>query len=150
MRPVLWLASLLIAPLAALLCAQWPLREWVQAYSRQANDAAQIAFALYAAVAVTAATRAGSHLSAAAVHSPSPAWKRWALAACILPWAAFMLWVSAPSVWASLLGLEKFPETLSPGYFLIKLASWLLLLLAAVQAVVGLRSIMPQAPQGRA
>ena len=33
-------ASLLVLPLALLLCAQWPLRDWLQAYSLQANDTA--------------------------------------------------------------------------------------------------------------
>jgi TRAP-type C4-dicarboxylate transport system permease small subunit len=139
----LLLASFLVLPLAALLFAQWPLRELVQAGSRQANDGAQILFALYAAVAVTAASRAGIHLSAGhTADSPGPAarWRAWALAACIVPWAIFMLWISAGSVWQSLAGLEKFPETLSPGYFLIKLAVWLLLWLALLQALLDLRA----------
>ena len=59
------IASMLVLPLAVLLLAQWPLREWVQAGSRQANDVAQIVFALYVAVAITAASRANTHLAAA-------------------------------------------------------------------------------------
>src|SRR5205085_6516927 len=58
MRAGRWLAPLL----ALLLFAQWPLRDWVQAYSREANDLAQIGFAFYVSLAVTAATRAGAHL----------------------------------------------------------------------------------------
>ena len=52
MRAGRWLAPLL----ALLLFAQWPLRDWVQAYSREANDLAQIGFAFYVSLAVTAAT----------------------------------------------------------------------------------------------
>jgi hypothetical protein len=44
MRILSFLASLLVIPLALLLFIQWPLREWVQAYSRQANDMGQILF----------------------------------------------------------------------------------------------------------
>jgi hypothetical protein len=65
MRTLIFIASLLVVPLALLLFAQWPLRELVQACSRQANEAAQILFALYAAVAVTAASITNQHLAAA-------------------------------------------------------------------------------------
>ena len=33
-------AAVLVVPLALLLCAQWPLREGLHAYSREANDLA--------------------------------------------------------------------------------------------------------------
>src|ERR1043165_7245616 len=54
-----WLAI----PIRLLLFLQWPLREYFQAYSREASDLGQWLFALYVAAAVTAATRAGSHLA---------------------------------------------------------------------------------------
>jgi TRAP-type C4-dicarboxylate transport system permease small subunit len=132
------LASVLVLPLAALLFAQWPLREVVQAGSRLANDMAQILFAVYAAVAVTAASLAHTHL-AAARHDPGREprrWRRIALAACVGPWALFMLWSSFPLIRDSVTGLEKFSETLAPGFFVIKLALGLLLLLALAEALV--------------
>lgn len=135
-------ASLLVLPLAVLLFAQWPLRDLVQAYSVQANDFAQILFALYMAVAVTAASRDGAHLAAGHApdeHTPPPRrWRAWALAACTLPWALFMLWTSAATVWRSLLQLERFGETMTAGYFLIKLALWLMVALILVDAVARL------------
>lgn len=133
----------LVLPLAALLLAQWPLRELVQAYSRQANDAAQILFALYVAVAVTAASRNHAHLASLQPHpsgAPRPAWQAWALLACVTPWALFMLWASWPLVAASVASFERFGETLSPGYFLIKLAMALMLLLVLVE---GLLELLP-------
>ena len=54
-----WLAI----PIGLLLFLQWPLRDYVKAYSREANDLGQWLFALYVAAAVTAATRAGTHLA---------------------------------------------------------------------------------------
>ena len=131
------LASLLVLPLAALLFAQWPLREVVQAGSRLANDMAQILFALYAAVAVTAASLAHTHLAAG---RPMPAggqarWRPIALLVCLGPWALFMLWSSFPLIRDSVAGLEKFSETLAPGFFVIKLALGLLLLLVLAEAV---------------
>src|SRR5437868_2421511 len=50
-------ASILVLPVSLLLFLQWPLREWLLAYSREANDLAQVLFALYVSVAITAATR---------------------------------------------------------------------------------------------
>jgi hypothetical protein len=139
--------GLLVLPLAALLLAQWPLRELVQAYSRQANDAAQILFALYVAVAVTAASRNHAHLASLQPHpcgAPRPGWQAWALLACVAPWGLFMLWASWPLVAASVASLERFGETLSPGYFIVKLAMVLLLVLVLVEGVLELL------PHGRA
>lgn len=71
-------ASVLVLPISLLLFLQWPLRDLLQAYSREANDLAQWLFALYVSVAVTYATRMGTHLAAnslARKYSPAtPAW----------------------------------------------------------------------------
>ena len=135
--------GLLVLPLAALLLAQWPLRELIQAYSRQANDAAQVLFALYVAVAVTAASRNHAHLASLQPHpdgAPRPRWHAWALLACVTPWALFMLWASWPLVLASVASFERFGETLTPGYFVIKLAMALMLLLVLAE---GLLELLP-------
>lgn len=133
------IASLLVLPLAALLFAQWPLRDWVQAHSLLANDVAQMLFALYVAVAITAASRAKSHL--ALVHSapdeqPARAsWRTWALLACVGPWALFMLWTAVPQMLRSIAAQEIFSEGLTPGYFVLRIALVLLALLVLVHAV---------------
>jgi len=139
-RVLILCASVLVLPLAALLFAQWPLRDLVQAYSRQANDLAQILFALYMAVAVTAASRDGTHLAAGHVMheragSP-PRWRAWAVLACVAPWAVFMIWTAGPQVWQSLRQSERFAETLSPGFFLVKLSLALMLVLILADAWV--------------
>lgn len=139
MHRLFFLTSLLALPLAVLLFAQWPLRDVVQAYSRQANDLAQILFAVYVAVAITAASMANTHLASARPSTAAPRWRAWALAACLVPWAAFMLWAAAPQILASMWGLEKFSDTLSPGFFLIKAALGLMLLLILVDALLCLR-----------
>jgi sterol desaturase/sphingolipid hydroxylase (fatty acid hydroxylase superfamily) len=137
--PLLSASSVLVLPLALLLFAQWPLRDWVQAWSRQANDVAQILFALYVAVAITAASRANIHL-AALKPSTTPTrrtdiWRTGLLLACVGPWALFMLWAAVPTIVSSVVGLEKFGETLTPGYFVIKLALGLLVVLVLIDAV---------------
>ena len=86
----------LVIPVVLLLFLQWPLRDLVRAYSRQANDVGQWTFALVVAVAVTAATRARAHLAADAFalrYAPA-ARRRIEQAAALLvliPWALFLL-----------------------------------------------------------
>lgn len=142
LRDLCRMTSWLVLPLALLLFAQWPLRDLVQAYSPQANDLAQILFALYMAVAVTAASRDGTHLAAGHApdehQGPPRRWRAWAIAACTAPWAVFLLWTSAAPLWQSLRQMERFGETLNPGYFLIKLALVLLAILVLAEAMVAL------------
>ena len=137
MRRLTTLAALLVLPLAALLFAQWPLRDLVQAFSRQANDLAQVLFAWSMAVAVTAASRAGTHLAGPGHRVLPPRWRAWALLACTGPWAAFMLWTSTGPALAALRGFERFSETLTPGFFLIRWALWAMVLLVLVDALAG-------------
>src|SRR5437588_9469925 len=54
----------LIVPIVVLLFLQWPLRDLLRVYSREANDLGQWIFALYVAASVTAATRERMHLAA--------------------------------------------------------------------------------------
>ena len=126
--------SALVLPLAILLFAQWPLRDLVQAYSRQTNDLAQVLFALYVVVAISAASEANAHLAAghqtATKSDGAPRWKPYALLLCIAPWASLILWTSSAQVWESVAHLERFSETGNPGFFFIKFAGWLMALLA--------------------
>jgi TRAP-type mannitol/chloroaromatic compound transport system permease small subunit len=143
---VRWLAL----PLALLLFLQWPLREFFQAGSRQANDLAQCLFALYVALAITDATRRGSHL---APRPLAPAWAlRWrrplraaGILFGLLPWSLFVLVSSAAPVWQSLVQLESFPDSFNPGYFVVKLSLWLLAGAVSLQALADLVRLL----QGR-
>ena len=134
-------AAWLALPLAALLFLQWPLRDLVGAWSRDANDAAQWIFALYVAVALRAATRARSHVTAGFAHDDTP-WRRRlgriGEAVCVLPWALFVLVVAAEPTWRSIVGLEAFPDTFNPLYFVVRASAWLLALGVALQALVDL------------
>ena len=134
-------ASLLVLPMSLLLFLQWPLREWLQAYSREANDLAQVLFALYVSVAITAATRYHAHLATDAFarryHGPV----RYRLARlgalfALIPWSMFVLYAAWPNVAQSVRQFEGFPETFNPGYFIIKVALLLLALLTLLQGVV--------------
>ena len=136
-------ARWLVLPLALLLFLQWPLRDAVQAYSREANDAAQVLFALYVAFAITEATRRRSHLAVDAfAHRMAPRWRdgitRAAALVVLVPWSAMLLASGAGSAWSSLLALEGFPETMNPGYFAIRAAGMILAALVLAQAIVDL------------
>jgi TRAP-type mannitol/chloroaromatic compound transport system permease small subunit len=130
-----------VLPVLALLFLQWPLRDLVHGYSREANDLGQWLFALFIAVAVTAATRAQVHLSAdsfARRYTPELRHRigRFGMAFVLVPWAVFVLVAIWPTVRSSLAALERFPDTGNPGYFVIKSAATLLAVLVLVQAVV--------------
>ena len=136
-------AAWLVLPLGALLCAQWPLRDLVAAGSRQANDLAQWIFALYVAFAIRHATRRRAHLAADAWAARRPpatraTLRRWGTAACVLPWTLFVLVDAAAPAWRSVAGLEAFPDTLNPLYFVIKASAWLLALLLALEVTLDL------------
>lgn len=129
----------LVLPVALLLFLQWPLRDLVHGYSREANDLAQWLFALYVGMSVTAATRAGAHLAADSFARSYNAAIRRRLAQAgallfLLPWSLFVLVAGWPMVAASVRQLELFPDTFNPGYFLVKVAAWLLALLVMLQA----------------
>jgi TRAP-type mannitol/chloroaromatic compound transport system permease small subunit len=131
----------LVLPVSLLLFLQWPLRDLVQAYSREANDLAQWLFALYVSLALTYATRQRTHLAADALARRYPdrvrqRINRLAALLSVAPWSLFVLIAGAAPVWQSVRQLEQFPDTFNPGYFLVKLAAWILALLALLQALV--------------
>ncbi len=136
-------------PLALLLFLQWPLRDLVHGFSTLANDLAQIFFALYVAASVSAATRAGTHLAADTIaqrYSPRVrARLRKIGAIALLPWALFVLIASKQPVVESVLLLEGFSQTFNPGYFIIKLALWLMAVTVLVQGIIELAR--PRAPE---
>jgi TRAP-type mannitol/chloroaromatic compound transport system permease small subunit len=143
-RTVGWLVGAgrwLVLPVVVILFLQWPLRDFVQWGSREANDLGQCMFALYVSLAMTFASRERAHLAVDAIAHDYPAKVRaaigrWGGFACVAPWALFMIWTVGPTVLRSVLSLERFPETFNPGYFIIKLAALLLAVLALVQALI--------------
>lgn len=137
------LAAWLVLPIALLLFLQWPLRDGIRAWSREANDLAQWLFALYVGFAVTHATRRGAHPAIDGLnrHLPPIArdWiARLGQAVCVLPWAGFVLIVGAPAIWQSVRQMEAFPDTFNPGYFLLKLGVWTLAVPMFAQGVLDL------------
>jgi TRAP-type mannitol/chloroaromatic compound transport system permease small subunit len=136
-------AKWLALPLVVALFLQWPLRDLVRLYSREANDLGRVAFALFVAVSVTAATRARTHLAADLLAQHYSARTRRYLARIgaaigLLPWAILVLLISRTTVVSGLQHLEAFQDSGNPGYFLIKLALWLMAITVIAQALVEL------------
>jgi len=114
-----------------------------RAFSREANDLGQVVFALFVAVSVTAATRAGTHLAVdmlARQYSSQTRQRLTRLGAALglLPWALFILIASRTAVVSSVRGLESFQDSGNPGYFLIKIALWVMAAVVVGQALVDL------------
>jgi TRAP-type mannitol/chloroaromatic compound transport system permease small subunit len=141
-------AQWLALPLILLLFLQWPLRDIFRGYSREANDLGQIIFAVLVAVSVTAATRAGTHLAADTLAQRYTARTRHRLkqlgaAIGMLPWALFVFFASTGFVIDSVAELEKFQDTNNPGYFIIKLALWIMAILIIAQSMLDILRPMP-------
>src|SRR4029077_6745285 len=89
-----------------------------------------------------AATRAGTHLAADAIaqrYSPRARSRLRRIGAiAIVPWALFVLIASKQLVLESTALLENFSQTFNPGYFIIKLALWLMALTILIQSVIEL------------
>jgi TRAP-type mannitol/chloroaromatic compound transport system permease small subunit len=131
----------LLLSVVLLLFLQWPLRDIVRAYSREANDLGQWLFALYVAMAFTAATRAHTHLAADALARHYSERTRLLLARLgallgLLPWSLYVIVGGANLVMSSVRSLEAFADTYNPGYFIIKLALWVLAGLVVLQAII--------------
>jgi TRAP-type mannitol/chloroaromatic compound transport system permease small subunit len=132
--------SVLVLPVGLLLFLQWPLRDLIQLYSREANDLAQCLFALYVSIAITCATRARAHLATDIVAQRySPRTREWLARAgalvVLVPWSSFILYSAWPMAVQSVRQLEGFPETYNPGYFVLKIALMLAALLVLLQAL---------------
>ena len=140
---ILGFGQWLLLPVVALLFLQWPLRDVVQHFSREANDLGQWLFALYVAMAFTAATRAHTHLAADALARHYPARARewlWRLGVLLglMPWALFVAIAGAKLVIPSVLAREAFADTYNPGYFIIKFSLWVIAGLILLQGIVDL------------
>jgi len=134
-------AKWLALPLIALLFLQWPLRDLIRSYSREANDLGQAVFALFVAVSITAATRAGTHLAADLLAQRYSTQTRRRLrqagaAFGLLPWALFILIAGKSTVVTSVQHLESFQDSGNPGYFLVKVALWVMAIAILGQSLV--------------
>ncbi len=140
---VLAAARWLSLPVAVLLFLQWPLRDGLQRYSREANDLGQICFAVFVACAVVAATRAHRHIATTVVvERLGPSIRLWlerlGIVIGLLPWLVFVGWAAVPILRQSIAFREHFPDTGNPGYFILRSALGLMLAMVLLQALIDL------------
>ena len=128
--------------LVFLLWIQWPMREILWGNARLFNDFGQIVFAFFWVLAFAVACTTQSHLqltSSERIKPRNSLWTSiWSLA-LTLPWALFVVYSGWPLLWHSVHDNEKFPDSYSPGFFLIKFA---LVLLPVGLLLAGWKSIM--------
>ena len=125
----LWLVflTLPIVLLVVFLWAQWPMRVFASGKPRLINDMGQIAFAYFWVMAFAIACLSQSHLQISDNAAPTKKGKRaWTGFVLSLPWAIFLVYSAWPLLINSWHENEKFPDSYSPGFYLIKLALILL------------------------
>ena len=125
----LWLVflTLPIVLLVVFLWAQWPMRVFASGNPRLINDMGQIAFAYFWVMAFAIACLSQSHLQISNNAAPTKKGRRaWTGFVLSLPWAIFLVYSAWPLLINSWHENEKFPDSYSPGFYLIKLALILL------------------------
>jgi TRAP-type mannitol/chloroaromatic compound transport system permease small subunit len=133
-------ASWLCLPLIVLLFLQLPLREIVHGGNNAANDFGQIIFANFMMVGIPYAMRWDAHVRVDIVHRHfGQRFRAFVeLAGTVLltiPWLALVGWYARPVVVNSLAETERFAETFTPGYFILKLGLLSFVVLVALQAI---------------
>ena len=134
-------AIALLVPIVVLLLIQWPLRAWVETFSNYVFNFTQVLFGLYAAFAITAASRSNAHLAFVSYGNKKHAkkdstWRTWARLVCVAPWALLILYISIPQTWQSIMLLEKFREGgFAHGYFMLRLSVVVLAYMVLVNAL---------------
>ena len=113
--------------LVVFLWVQWPMRVFASGNSRLINDMGQIAFAYFWVMAFAIACLSQSHLQFSNNAAPTKKGRRaWTGFVLSLPWAIFLVYSAWPLLINSWHENEKFPDSYSPGFYLIKLALILL------------------------
>lgn len=142
-KPADWVgrwAAWLCLPLVVLLFLQLPLREIVQGGNNTDNDFGQVLFAAFIMLGIPFAMHHDAHVRVDIFYQRMTARRR-ALVDFIgtllflLPWLALVGWYARPIVLNSLFELEKFAETYTPGYFILKLQLFFFVALVAMQAI---------------
>ena len=120
--------SWLVLAVVFLLFVQNPLREFVGQGQFLANDMGQLTHAAVFMIGVAYAWRWDRQVRVDLFYrGMTPRWKAIVnlLGTCflLLPWLAIVTWDAVPTALQSLQIVERFPESGSPGFFLMK---WLL------------------------
>ena len=117
---------------------QWPMRDVVRAYSREAPDHSAIFFALFVAVSVTADLALWPPLSCgcrgAALFTATAALHQDSSGSLTCSWALFVLISASKSTVISSLKVTRVLPYRDPAYFVIKLSLWIMAAIILAQA----------------
>jgi len=142
-RAVAWL----VLAVVFLLFLQNPLREFIGRGQFLANDMGQLSHATVFMLGVAYAWRCDRQVRVDLVYGRLSARAKATVNLLgtlflLLPWVALVAWDAVPSAWQSWQLLEHFPESGSPGFFVMKTVVAAFALLLAMQALaVVLRSL---------
>ncbi len=133
-------AAWLCLPVIVLLFLQLPLRNIVHAGNNTDNDFGQVIFAAFFMLGIPFAMYHDAHVRVDIFYQRLTARRRAAIELTgtvlfLLPWLALVGWYSLPIVLNSLFEMEKFAETYSPGYFILKLQLFFFVALVGAQAI---------------
>jgi TRAP-type mannitol/chloroaromatic compound transport system permease small subunit len=152
-------ASWLCLPVILLLFLQLPLRDIVHGGNNTDNDFGQIIFANFIMVGIPFAMRYDAHVRVDILHQHLSKRAQAIIelagtALFTLPWLALLAWYSLPIVLNSLAQTERFAETFTPGYFILKLGLFFFVVLVGFQAIAdivhaGLALAAPQSGDTR-
>jgi TRAP-type mannitol/chloroaromatic compound transport system permease small subunit len=136
-------AAWLCLPLIVLLFLQLPLREIVHGGNNTDNDFGQVVFAAFVMLGIPFAMRHDAHVRVDIFYARLTTRQRAAVdlvgtVLLLLPWLALIGWYSLPIVLNSLFEMEKFAETYTRGYFILKLQLFLLVALVGLQAIANI------------
>jgi len=117
-------AWIVLAVIGALF-AQWPLRELVGAGHILANDWGQVAHAAVFSIGIAYAMRWDGHVRLDVFYQRLSVRGKALVDLAgstlfVVPWASIVLWYSVTTTVRSVAALEQFPETWSPGYWMLK------------------------------
>lgn len=142
-KPADWVgrwAAWLCLPLIVLLFLQLPLRELVHGGNNTDNDFGQVVFAAFIMLGIPFAMHHDAHVRVDIFYQRMTPRRRAVVDLAgtllfLLPWLVLVGWYARPIVLNSLFELEKFAETYTPGYFLLKLQLFFFVALVALQAI---------------
>jgi TRAP-type mannitol/chloroaromatic compound transport system permease small subunit len=150
-----WAAWLCLG-VVGLLFVQIPLRDLFHGGHIIANDIGQIVHATLFMIGIPFAMRHDAHVRVDIFFRRLPARTRAAIdlvgtVLFLLPWLVLLGWYSVPIVLNSVRQLEEFPETYTPGYFVLKLQLAVFVCLVALQALatIGRSTLAMLAPAAR-
>jgi TRAP-type mannitol/chloroaromatic compound transport system permease small subunit len=131
-----WFVPLVVAALFL----QWPVRQLIGRGHLGLNDAGQVLHATVFLVGVAYAIAVHGHVRLEVFHARfserGAAWVTLAGHACfVLPWLAILAWYGYDYVRLSLAVWEGFPETWNPGYWTMRIAFSLFVVLTSIASV---------------